>query len=157
MAKDYHLRQTGVEVQAAIDKIIALGPATTETAGTMTAEDKAALDYLVQVGIKFHTTAYWDAAVGYVPEPGELIVYSDYATKDEGGQTVNIPAIKIGTGNAYVQDLTFMNELESQRVIDHLANYGIHVTPLEKDFWNRKLNVNDTQEVLGETLVFNRN
>lgn len=154
--RGYHLTQIGEEVQEALNKIIALGPATQETAGTMTAEDKQALDTLVRNGIKFHTTAYWDAQVGYIPSEGELIVYSDYATRVIDGQTQNIPSIKIGTGNAYVQDLTFMNELDSERVINHLANNSIHTTPQEKDFWNKKLNVDDSREVVGETLILNR-
>lgn len=104
---DYKLTQTGQEVQDAINKIIALGPATHLVAGTMTAEDKAKLDAL---GIFYGTTEYWNSQYDFVPEPGQIIIYSDYTSKEVNGQTIYFPGIKIGSGNSYVQDLTFVGQ-----------------------------------------------
>lgn len=144
----YKLRQTGAEVQAAIDKIIALGPASASVAGLMTPEDKQKLD---SVGIHYDTTAHWNAMVGYIPGAGEIIIYSDYKTV-EG---VDIPGIKIGSGNGYVQDLAFIDEADTEALLAHISNTNIHTSAQEKQFWNAKLNVDE--EVEEETLVFNRN
>ena len=107
--------------------------------------------------ITVKTTSEWNNAVGYIPEKGELAVYSDYNTKIIDGVTIDIPKIKIGSGNGYVQDLAFVGDYESELILQHVNNNGIHVTPEEKAFWNNKLNVNDTHEVVGESLIFNRN
>ena len=108
-----------------------------------------------------HTTAYWDAATGYVPADGEIVVYTDYSTITETveGQTVTkyIPGIKIGSGNGYVQDLAFVGEDVKNNIISHMSDNSIHIQSGEKTFWNNKLNVNDSQEVVNEVLIFNRN
>lgn len=150
----YTLIQNGQQVQEAISKIIALGPATRTVAGIMTAEDKAKLD---SVGIHYNTTAYWNSKIGYIPAAGELVIYSDFQTTVVDGQVVEIPGIKIGSGNGYVQDLAFLGDKESEELFEHISNTVIHTSAAEKLFWNNKLNVNDAQEVVGENLVFNRN
>lgn len=107
--------------------------------------------------VKHDTTARWNAAVGFIPAEGEIIVYTDYQKKEVNGETILIPGIKIGTGNAYVQDLSFVGAAESARLLEHVADTAIHVTPADRAFWNNKLNVTDNQEVVDDTLVFNRN
>ena len=131
------------------------------TAELMKKVDQEEFDALVAslpdiTGIKCDTKENW-AASTYIPAKGEIIIYSNYKTKEVGGQTVNIPAIKIGSGNAYVQDLIFLNQDLSDALYDHIQNTMIHVSQAEKDFWNNKLNVDDANEVVGETLIFNRN
>ena len=86
----------------------------------------------VRIESKHDTTANWNNARGFVPLPGEIIIYDDYETKtwteEEYGETVtktaNIPNIKIGTGNAYVQDLAFVDEntrkMLLEQYIDHI-------------------------------------
>ena len=110
-----------------------------------------------QKGVRSGTTAYWNAQIGYVPEEGEIIVYTDYKTTEVDGQTVNVPGVKIGTGNGYVQDIVFLDQADSDALIAHMADNDVHITTAERDFWNNKLNVADLQEVVGETLIFNRN
>ena len=34
-----------------------------------------------RIQIKHDTTANWDAAIGFIPLPGEIIVYDDYQVK----------------------------------------------------------------------------
>ena len=119
---------------------------------------------------KHDTTANWNNAVGFIPMPGEIIIYDDYQVKtwqeQEDGQTVtktrNIPGIKIGTGNAYVQDLGFVDEDLRDTLMAHINNTNIHTTLAEKLFWNNKVNVDDAYEQLhdeleDETLIINRN
>lgn len=119
---------------------------------------------------KHDTTANWNNAVGFIPLPGEIIIYDDYQTKTwtemEYGElvtkTVNIPGIKIGTGNAYVQDLAFIDEDLRDKLLAHINNAEIHTTLAEKLFWNNKLNTDDSYDIThgelqDETLILNRN
>ena len=123
-----------------------------------------------RIQLKRDTTQHWNEARGFIPLPGEVIVYEDYETKtytvEECGETVtktvNIPNIKIGTGNAYVQDLAFVDEKTREILMDHIRNQDIHVTLAEKLFWNNKINVDDAEEQITgeleeETLILNRN
>lgn len=123
-----------------------------------------------RIQLKRDTTANWDAAIGFIPLPGEIIIYEDYDTKtytvEEYGEivtkTVNIPNIKIGTGNAYVQDLAFVDSETRDTLMEHIRDHDIHVTLQEKVFWNNKINVDDAYEqIVGEleeeTLILNRN
>lgn len=123
-----------------------------------------------RIQLKRDTTENWNNAVGFIPLAGEVIVYTDYETKtyqtEEYGETVTktvqIPNIKIGTGNAYVQDLAFVDEKTRDILITHIQDYDIHVTLQEKVFWNNKINVDDAAEQVSgeladETLILNRN
>ena len=123
-----------------------------------------------RIKLKRDTTENWNNATGFIPLEGEVIIYSDYETKtytvQEYGQevtkTVNIPNIKIGTGNAYVQDLAFVDDKTREMLINHINNQELHTTLAEKLFWNNKINVDDAEEqIIGklenETLVLNRN
>ena len=123
-----------------------------------------------RIQIKHDTTENWNNAVGFIPLPGEIIVYDDYEVKtytvEEYGEMITktalIPNIKIGTGNAYVQDLAFVDEKTKAILMEHINNQDIHVTIQEKLFWNNKVNIDDAyaqihQELEDETLIFNRN
>lgn len=123
-----------------------------------------------RIQLKRDTTENWNNAVGFIPLAGEVIVYTDYETKtyqtEEYGETVTktvqIPNIKIGTGNAYVQDLAFVDEETRDILMAHIQDYDIHVTLQEKVFWNNKINVDDAAEQVSgeladETLILNRN
>lgn len=126
---------------------------------------------------------------------GELIIYLDYLTeKDSEGNDilqqdrdsegnlvydsegnpvmvpVFIPGIKVGDGKAYVQDLPFIDQDLRALVDEHIWNTLIHVTAEEKEFWNKKVNINDNGEHItydsegetesyqldGEKLIFTR-
>lgn len=118
-----------------------------------TKADKAEFDALVAslpnvTGIQVGTTAEWTNS-SYLPTVGEIIIYSD-----GGGQ--GSPRIKIGTGNAYVQDLMFLDQDLSEALNDHITNNVIHVTQEEKDRWNHKIDI-DTSELDSGTLIFTRN
>lgn len=123
-----------------------------------------------RIKLKHDTTENWNNARGFIPMAGEVIVYDDYETKtytvEEYGEQVTktalIPNIKIGTGNAYVQDLAFVDEGTRNLLLEHIRNEEIHTTLQEKLFWNNKLNVDDAEEQITgeleeETLILNRN
>ena len=110
---------------------------------------------------KRDSTSNWNAAIGFIPLSGEIIVYNDYKTinKEIDGEEVQvqIPGIKIGDGRAYVQDLPFIDEELRDKIMMHINNPDMHVTLQEKLFWNNKLNVNDSAELVDGALVLNRN
>lgn len=109
---------------------------------------------------KRDTTQHWNEARGFVPLAGEVIIYTDYKTiqKEVDGEVknVNIPGIKIGDGQTYVQDLPFVDTELRDMIMEHINAQDIHVSLQEKLFWNNKLNVNDISEVVGAALIFNR-
>lgn len=123
-----------------------------------------------RIMLKRDTTAHWNNARGFVPMAGEVIIYDDYQIKtwqvEEYGEIVtkteNIPGIKIGDGNAYVQDLPFVDEDLRDKLMAHINNNEVHTTLAEKLFWNNKVNVDDAYEQIhdeleDETLIINRN
>lgn len=123
-----------------------------------------------RIQLKRDTTENWNNARGFIPMAGEVIIYTDYETKtytvEEYGETVTktveIPNIKIGTGNAYVQDLGFVDEKTRDILMAHIQDHDVHVTLQEKVFWNNKINVDDAEEQISgeledETLILNRN
>lgn len=123
-----------------------------------------------RIQLKRDTTEHWNNAQGFIPLAGEVIVYTDYETKtytvEEYGETitktVQIPNIKIGTGNAYVQDLPFVDEKTRDILMEHIHDHDIHVTLQEKLFWNNKINIDDSEDIIrdelsDEVLILNRN
>lgn len=106
------------------------------------------------------TTAYWNSQIGFIPADGEIIIYTDYQTITKispitGEEiTMPVPAIKIGTGNAYVQDLAFVDEWERDLLLSHIQDMQIHVSPQDRQRWDNKLNCEN--QITGETLILNR-
>lgn len=117
-----------------------------------------------RIRMKIDTTANWRNATDFIPLKGEIVVYSDYATKEVDGQTVNIPNFKVGDGLAYGIDLPFVSDDLRDSLSAHISNMDIHVTSAEKDFWNNKVRcyintVEDDEGYLvdGENLIFTTN
>lgn len=150
----YEIQRTGDDASALLNKIEQLSLATPLVDGLMSSGDKTKLDAL---GIHYNTTRYWNDQIGYIPKEGELIIYSDYRKITIDGKQKLVPGIKVGTGNAYVQDLIFLTDSQSDALWDHINDRVAHITQAERLFWNNKLNVTDSQEVVGESLIFNRN
>lgn len=153
---EVQVERTGEDISRLLDKIDSLGPATELIDGLLSAVDKKKLNDL---SIRYNTTYYWNRQVGFIPKAGEVIIYSDYKTAVIDGKTVTVPGIKIGSGNGYVQDLAFVTGggADDDLLLPHLADTVVHITQAERDYWNNKLNVTDSQEVVEETLIFNRN
>ena len=106
---------------------------------------------------KRNTTAYWNAARGFVPLRGEIIVYTDRYNTGTEQEPRYVPGVKIGDGDAYVQDLPFVDEYVRNEILSHIGDTDLHVQPGERAFWNNKLNVDDNSAVVDGTLILNRN
>lgn len=100
------------------------------------------------------TTENWSRKITYVPNAGDIIVYTDKDQIVEEDQSITyVPGIKMGDGNAYVVDLPFVTEALERKLIGHILNSQIHVSSEDRTRWNNKLNF----DIQGEELVFNRN
>jgi hypothetical protein len=152
----YKINRTGDNVKALLDAVenkTIYPDASWNEHGLMSKADKIKLDNLV---IHYNTTEYWNNARGFIPAPGAIVIYSDYQTKEVEGETVYIPGIKIGSGNGYVQDLAFIGDEDKDILLAHIADEVRHTSAAEKARWNNKLNVNDSAEVVEESLILNR-
>ena len=83
-----------------------------------------------------------------------LVVYTDYQSYEEEGQTIYVPGFKIGDGNAYVVDKPFIGEADTKILQEHIEDTGLHIQPGEREFWNTKLNYEEPE---GDLLRFTRN
>ena len=116
-----------------------------ELVGNKTSEELGLADR-----IKYGTKEFWNDNREYIPAEGELIVVTDNAVVDG----VNVPAIKVGDGLAYVVDLPFVNDDVRDSFLEHINNRQIHVNTGERSFWNNKVRCYYGNN---ETLVFTVN
>lgn len=99
------------------------------------------------------TTDYWNSRIGYVPDANTIIIYTDKDTVNG----VKVPGIKIGSGNGYVQDLSFVGDEIAGDLMSHINDHNIHITALERAKWNHKLDLDETNgEIYNETIIFIR-
>lgn len=132
-----------------VDKVEGKGLSTND----FTNEEKQKLEACLP--IRYNTTEYWNNQSGFIPEEGEIIIYSDYKSYvDDNEQTHYVPGIKIGSGNGYVQDLVFTDKGVELQLLEHIQDTNLHLRPGEREFWNNKLNTSESVE--NETLTFNR-
>lgn len=108
-------------------------------------------------GIEFGTTEYWDERPTYVPVEGMIIVYTDYDSyvDEETGETIYIPAIKVGDGNAYLIDKPFIGDNIKEALVEHVDNSLIHVSEEDRLSWNNKITCDDNAQD-SDMLVFTR-
>ena len=95
------------------------------------------LDKVIKIDknfIHFGTTAYWNAQTSIISKEGHLYVYTDYETVDG----VDIPAMKVGDGKAYLIDLPFLDGNQTA-LLNHIADTSVHITETERTFWNNKV------------------
>lgn len=97
--------------------------------------DKTADELGLAYKIKYDTVEGWANNTSYIPSEGELIVYTNYSTKDG----VNIPAIKVGDGLAYAVDLPFVGDETRDLYLAHINDTAAHITQDEREFWNNKV------------------
>lgn len=126
------------------------------------------LDPSVVVGVDFDglaeiaygTRAQWEALPEFVPDRGQIVVWSDHAkVVNPDGSETPVPGFKIGDGAAYNIDLPFVGDDIAAPIMEllreHIENSVVHVTDDERNRWNRKITTSD--EVHGENLVLSRN
>lgn len=81
-----------------------------------------------------------------------IYVYVDkYSYVNDQGETVYVPGLKVGDGNAYLIDKPFVNEDLRHAIENHINNQEIHITNQERTKWNSKL---DYEEPVGDLLEF---
>ena len=62
-----------------------------------------------RVAPKRDTTRAWEQKPDFVPFRGEIIIYTDkYTVTKETGETIKVPAMKIGDGKTCIADLPFL-------------------------------------------------
>lgn len=106
-----------------------------------------------RVQMKRDTTAHWTALRDFIPLAGEIIVYTDRFTEEDGESNIIChPGIKVGDGLAYLVDLPFIDDYQvsqlSSTLRDHINNTDIHTTALEKETWNQKISCSLDSETL---------
>ena len=106
--------------------------------------------------IHYGTTEYWDSQPLLVGEKSHIYVYTDYAVTKNGEESVLVPNIKIGDGNAYLIDNPFVTTSVEELIDLHINDMTRHITEEERILWNNKvrcyLSSNDN-----ETVVFTTN
>lgn len=112
-----------------------LGEATQQTAGLMSAADKTKLDGMPESIVMSGTKDFWNRQTSYIPDKGVILIYEDYMVDSNGK---NVPAFKIADGLAYAVDLPFATIGGIEEVKAHIGNTNIHVTQVDKEFWNNK-------------------
>ena len=85
------------------------------------------------------TTEYWNNKPQLIPKKDTIIIYTDYQSKEEEGNIINIPGIKIADGSAFLIDQPFVDEDIRKVINSHINNSDIHITPQEREFWNNKV------------------
>lgn len=103
-----------------------------------------------KASIQAKTTAEWRQQLGAIGQLNTFYIYTDRSQKqDQHGNIINYPGIKVGDGSSYLADLPFVDDL----FYDHVTNMDIHVTLAEKQFWNNKVRIQDS-EIDQQNLIF---
>ncbi len=92
-----------------------------------------------KASIRLGTKEYWNNNPLIIPAKGELIVYTDYSSKEIDGQTVYIPRMKIGDGQVVVCDLPFVGDDLELMIQAHILDDDLHLRYGERQFWNNKV------------------
>lgn len=103
--------------------------------------------------VYFDTTNNWNTYSGLISEKNAVYVYTDYKQVSIGNNVKLIPGIKIGDGSAYLIDLPFITDSNTQTIANHIADTQIHTNSVEKGYWNNKVTCNIDQED-SENLIF---
>lgn len=99
------------------------------------------------------TTAEWNSQP-ILTQVNHIYVYTDHQQDEQGNP---VPGIKIGTGNAYVADLPFIDTV----TMDHINNTDIHVSAEDRAYWDEKFqayysaNVNNLLVLKNTTRTYN--
>lgn len=99
------------------------------------------------------STANWDAQPTLISKSHSIYVYYDKYSYVRDGQTILIPGLKVGDGNAYLIDKPFVDEDIRFILNQHINDSNIHTTAAEKLKWNQKL---DYKEPVGDLIEFTR-
>lgn len=92
------------------------------------------------MAFEIHTVREWSSRGRdeRVSKQGCLYIYSDSIVDSEG---VKIPRIKIGDGYSIIKNLPFLGVQLQNLLIQHINDFNIHVTELEKEIWSSKQDI----------------
>lgn len=150
--KKYVLQDWGEDVQKVVDKVQALVELGGEDATLMTAADKEKLDAL---GVLYGSTAHWEEN-DIVPQSGVIVIYSDYKTVEIDGQSILVPGMKVGDGKKSLSTIPFVGVKTELQVLNHIADEVRHITQEEREKWNNKINIDESDIEENENLIINR-
>lgn len=71
------------------------------------------------------TKEYWSNNLTTVPERGQFVIITDYKTKEENGELIFVPGIKVGNGIDSVDRLPIISG--SADKLEHTITIGEHV------------------------------
>ena len=101
--------------------------------------------------IVIKTKEAWELFDKVKSQKGKIYVYA------ENDPNLNSsPLIKIGDGLAYICDLPFITDDLSKQLNDHIQNEQIHISQIEREFWNNKITCYLSSENQ-EQIVFDKN
>ena len=100
--------------------------------------------------VHIDTTAHWNAQRDLIGLAGHIYIYTDHDVINN----VNIPAMKIGDGLAYLIDAPFVDSNE-KALLDHIADTTVHITAQERSNWNNKVTCFISQSD-SENIVFSK-
>ena len=89
--------------------------------------------------IHYDTVAGWNAQRNLIGEKSHIYIYTDYAAEQKDGETVCIPNIKIGDGEAFLIDSPFITRSAELLLMLHAEDAAIHVTAADRSRWNDKV------------------
>ena len=100
---------------------------------------------LDRTAIHVDTTEGWNAQLHLLTERGHFYIYIDYTTKEIDGETLTLPAVKIGDGTSYLIDMPFSilgdEPFRMDEFDQHMDNTTIHITSSERTKWNDKVSI----------------
>ena len=89
--------------------------------------------------IHYGTTEYWNTQSTLIGEKAHIYIYTDYSTVESDGNTITVPNIKIGDGNAYLIDNPFITTSIEDLLQSHIGDNIKHITDDERSLWNGKV------------------
>lgn len=110
----------------------------------------------IDIPIHYGTTEYWDSQTMLIGEKSHIYVYTDYTTTEYNGNSVFVPNIKIGDGNAYLIDNPFITTSIEDLLQLHIEDNIKHITEQERAIWNNKVSCHLSNDD-SETVVFTTN
>lgn len=106
------------------------------------------------------TTNEWANQSSAVFPAGTILVYTNAGSYiNDNNDTIIVPKIKISDGSTPVIDSSFLGDEIYHEIMDtlndHINDNIRHITAEEREFWNNKLNCENT--VNDNNLILNRN
>lgn len=72
------------------------------------------------------TQEYWNNNLDIIPDTGQFVIITDYQTKEENGELISIPGIKIGDGINSINKLPMIYS-DGVGKLEHSLTIGEHV------------------------------